>query len=164
MELKLKVKVLLEMCLILLLCIFSGCTLDTGKVDIYNNNEKIARDGDSYSYVGRSESGSKNDITVKYGKFSGAETVWNIESVGESEIIIKYDSNVESGDFKGVLINSEKNVEDILEGTEAGEKTIKLTEGKYRFKFVGNKAKGKIEISIETEEDEQVKIRKVDND
>jgi len=44
------------------------------------------------------------------------------------------------------------------------QRTIKLTEGKYRFKFVGNKAKGKIEISIKTEEDEQVKIRKVDND
>jgi len=148
----------------LLLCTFSGCTLNTGKSDIYNNNEKIARDGDSYSYVGRNESGSKNDINVKYGKFSGSETIWNIESEGECEIAIKYDSKVESGDFKGVLINPEKQVEDILLGTEEGEKTIKLTEGKYRFKFVGNKAKGEIKISIDTGEEEYVKIRKVDND
>ncbi|WP_346917285.1 hypothetical protein [Clostridium sp.] len=161
---KLKIKVLLVMCLMLLLCTFSGCTLNTGKADVYNNNEKIAQDGDSYSYVGRNESGSKNEITVKYGKFSGSDTIWNIESEGQSEITIKYDSKVESGDFKGVLISPEKQVEDILVGTETGEKTIKLTQGKYRFKFVGNKAKGKIEISIETEEEEPVKIRKVDND
>ncbi len=148
----------------LLLYTFSGCTLDTGKADIYDNNERIAKDGDSYSYVGRNESGSKNEITVKYGKFSGSDTVWNIESEGQSEITIKYNSKVETGDFKGVLISPEKQVEDILVGTETGERTIKLTEGKYRFKFVGNKAKGKIEISIKTEEDEQVKIRKVDND
>jgi len=162
--LKLKNKTFLGICLILLLCSFSGCTLDTGKADVYDNNEKIAKDGDSYSYVGRNESGSKNEITVKYRKFSGADTIWNIESEGKSEITIKYDSKVESGDFKGVLISPEKQVEDILVGTETGERTIKLTEGKYRFKFVGNKAKGKIEISIKTEEDEQVKIRKVDND
>lgn len=161
---KFKIKILLGICLMLLLCTFSGCTLDTGKADIYDNNEKIAKDGDSYSYVGRNESGSKNEITVKYGKFSGSDTIWNIESEGQSEITIKYDSKVESGDFKGVLISPEKKVEDILVGTETGERTIKLTEGKYRFKFVGNKAKGKIEISIKTEEDEQVKIRKVDND
>jgi len=162
--LKLKIKILLGICLMMLLYTLSGCTLDAGKVDIYNNNEKIAQDRDSYSYVGRNESGSKNEITVKYGKFSGSDTIWNIESEGQSEITIKYDSKVESGDFKGVLISPEKQVEDILVGTETGEKTIKLTEGKYRFKFVGNKAKGKIEISIETEEEEPVKIRKVDND
>ncbi len=161
---KLKNKTFLGICLILLLCSFSGCTLDTGKADVYDNNEKIAKDGDSYSYVGRNESGSKNEITVKYGKFSGADTIWNIESEGQSEITIKYDSKVESGDFTGVLISPEKQVEDILVGTKTGERTIKLIEGKYRFKFVGNKAKGKIEISIKTEEDEQVKIRKVDND
>ncbi len=148
----------------MLLYTLSGCTLDAGKANIYNNNEKIAQDRDSYSYVGRNESGSKNDIIVKYGKFSGTDTIWNIESEGQSEITIKYDSKVESGDFKGVLISPEKQVEDILVGTETGEKTIKLTEGKYKFKFVGNKAKGKIEISIETEEEEYVKIRKVDND
>ncbi|WP_346961962.1 hypothetical protein [Clostridium sp.] len=161
---KLKIKVLLVMCLMLLLCTFSGCTLNTGKANIYNNNEKIAQDGDSYSYVGRNESGSKNEITVKYGKFSGSDTIWNIESEGQSEITIKYDSKVESGDFKGVLINPEKQVENILVGTEEGEKTIKLTEGKYRFKFVGNKAKGEIKISIDSEEEKHVKIRKVDND
>ncbi len=158
-----KNKVHLGLFLLFLLVTFSGCTLDTGKADIYNNNEKIARDGDSYSYVGRNESGSKNEITVKYGKFSGAETIWTIESEGNSEVTIKYDSKVESGDFKGVLINPQKHIEDILVGTESGEKTIKLTEGKYRFKFVGDKAKGEIEISIEDEHKNHVKIRKVDN-
>ncbi len=158
-----KNKVCLGFFLLLLLVTFNGCTLDTGKADIYNDNEKIARDGDNYTYVGRNESGSKNEITVKYGKFSGAETIWTIESEGNSEVIIKYDSKVESGDFKGVLINPQKHIEDILVGTESGEKTIKLTEGKYRFKFVGDKAKGEIEISIKDEHKNHVKIRKVDN-
>jgi hypothetical protein len=159
----LKNKICLGFFLLFLLVTFSGCTLDTGKADIYNDNEKIARDGDSYTYVGRNESGSKNEVTVKYGKFSGAETIWTIESEGNSEVIIKYDSKVESGDFKGVLINPQKHIEDILVGTESGEKTIKLTEGKYKFKFVGDKAKGEIEISIEDGHKDHVKIRKVDN-
>lgn len=158
---KLKNKVLLGICLLLLMCTFTGCDMDNEKGDIYNDNERISRDGDSYSYMRRSQSSSNNHITIKYGKFSGTDTIWIIESKGDSEITFDYDSQVESGDFKGVLITPEKEVETVLEGTDDGEKTIKLTEGKYRFKFVGSKAKGKIEISIE--ESENVKVRQVDN-
>lgn len=159
--LKLRNKVLLGICLLFLIGTFTGCGTGNEKGDIYNDNDRISRDGDSYSYTGRSQSSSNNQITVKYGKFSGADTIWIVESKGDCEITFDYDSQVESGDFKGVLITPEKQVETVLEGTEDGEKTIKLAEGEYRFKFVGSKAKGKIKISIE--ESKNVKVRQVDN-
>lgn len=158
---RLRNKIVLGAWLLFLMCTFTGCGIGNEKGGIYNDNDRISRDGDSYSYIARSQSSSNNHITVKYGKFSGTDTIWSIESKGDCEITFDYDSEVESGDFKGVLITPEKEVETVLEGTDNGEKTIKLTEGKYRFKFVGSKAKGKIDISIE--ENEDVKVRQVDN-
>lgn len=158
---KLRNKLLLGLCLLFLLGTLSGCNADSEKDDMYSNNNKISPDVDSYSYVRRSESSSKNHINVKYGKFSGTDTIWIIESNGGSEITFNYDSKVDSGDFKGVLITPEKQVETVLEGVGKGEKTIKLSEGEYRFKFVGKKAKGKIDISIE--EDDDAKITEMDD-
>lgn len=43
------------------------------------------------------------------------------------KITINYDSTVEKGNFKLVLINPENEIETILEGTDQSSKTIKLT-------------------------------------
>lgn len=158
---KLRNKVLLGLCLLFLLGTLSGCNVDSEEDDMYSNNDKISTDFDSYSYLRRNESGSEDHINFKYGKFSGTDTIWIIESNGDGEITFNYDSKVDSGDFKGVLITPEKQVETVLEGVDKGEKTIKLSEGEYRFKFVGKKAKGKIDISIE--EDDDAKITKMDD-
>ena len=117
--------------------------------NIYNNNDKIVQDGDSYTNISRTCTGnSKDEIDIKYSGFYGDDTIFILESKEDGEVTFNFDSTVNSGDFKAVLINPKKEIENILEGTEQGNKTIKLAKGKYRFKIVGRNAKGEINISI----------------
>ena len=63
---------------------------------------------------------------MKYSGFSGDDTIWILNSHKDGEITFNYDSTVNSGDFKVVLINPQKGIENILEGTEQGNKTTNI--------------------------------------
>ncbi|KOA18849.1 hypothetical protein CLHOM_27880 [Clostridium homopropionicum DSM 5847] len=145
---KLKSKFLLYSWLFLIIVIGSGCGVSQDKKNIYSNNDIIAQEADSFSFGTRSDTGnSKDEVNIKYSGFYGADTIWIIEAEENQEIILKYNSNVKSGDFKLVLINPKKEIENILVGTQQGDKTIKLTKGKYVIKIVGRNAKGEINIT-----------------
>lgn len=159
LKLKLKNKVLFCICLLFLIGNII-CGVVFAKNNIYNNNDKIVEYDYSYNYINRIGEGEKSNdkIDIKYSGFYGTDTIWILESKEESEITFNYDSKVNSGDFKAVLINPQKEVKNILEGTEEGSKTIKLAKGKYKFKLVGRNAEGKINISID--ENKNVEISK----
>jgi uncharacterized protein YxeA len=151
LKLKLKNKILFCICLLFLIGIIIICRVVFAKNNIYNNNEKIVKYDYSYNYTNRIGEGenSNDKIDIKYSGFYGTDTIWILESKEESEITFNYDSIVNSGDFKAVLINSQNEIENILEGTDQGNKTMKLAKGKYKFKLVGRNAEGKVKISID---------------
>ena len=156
---KLRNKILFCICLLFLIGnIIFGVVFT--KNNIYNNNDKIVEYDYRYNYINKIGEGKKPDdeIDIKYSGFSGIDTIWILESKEESEITFNYDSTVNSGDFKAVLINPQKEVKNILEGTEQGSKTIKLAKGKYKFKLVGRNAEGKINITID--ENKNIEISK----
>lgn len=145
---KLRSKFLLYSFLSLIIVISSGCGVSEDKKNIYSNNDIIVQEADSFSFRTRNDAGdSKEEVNIKYNGFYGADTIWIIEAEADEEIMLKYNSNVNSGDFKVVLINPKKEIENILEGTQQGDKTIKLTKGKYAIKIVGRNAKGEIKIA-----------------
>jgi len=145
---KLKSKFLLSLYLFLIILIGSGCGVSQDKKNIYSNNDIITQEADSFSFKTRKDTGnSKDEVNIKYNGFYGADTIWVIESENDEEIILKYNSNVKSGEFKVVLINPKKEIENILVGSQQGDKTIKLTKGKYVIKIVGRNAKGEINIT-----------------
>lgn len=125
---------------------------------MYNNNDKIVQEDNNYTYVTCESTIKNNEIEIKYSDFSGIDTICSLEVKEDTEVTFYYDSTVNNGKFKVVLINPKSEVETILEGTEQSGKTIKLTKGKYRFKNVGVNADGKIRISISSSSD--VKITK----
>lgn len=131
---------------------------NSNKKNIYNNNDKIVQEDNNNTYVTCKSSIKNNEIEMKYGGFSGIDTICFLEVKEDTEITFDYDSTVDDGKFKAVLINPKNEVETILEGTEQSSKTIKLTKGKYRFRNVGANADGKIRISISSNSD--VKITK----
>jgi len=148
MGVKLKSKFLLSLYLFLIILIGSGCGVSQDKKNIYSNNDIITQEADSFSFKTRKDTGnSKDEVNIKYNGFYGADTIWVIESENDEEIILKYNSNVKSGEFKVVLINPKKEIENILVGSQQGDKTIKLTKGKYVIKIVGRNAKGEINIT-----------------
>ena len=119
---KLKNKILLCICLLFLIGIIINCGVVFAKNNIYNNNEKIVEEDYSYNYTNRIGEGenSNDKIDIKYSGFYGTDTIWILESKEESEITFNYDSTVNSGGFKAVLISPQKEIENILEGTEQG--------------------------------------------
>ncbi|EHI99632.1 hypothetical protein CDLVIII_3047 [Clostridium sp. DL-VIII] len=148
-------KFLLGFCLIFLIGTMCGCGFsnqnendNSNKVNMYNDNDKIVQENNNYTYINCNFSRNNNVIEIKYGSFSGIDTICFLEAKEDTEITFDYDSTVDNGKFKAVLINPKNEVETIVEGTDQSSKTIKLTKGQYSFKNVGANAAGKIKISF----------------
>lgn len=145
----LKNKLLLCVCLLFLVSV-TGCGISNNHQNVYNSIEEIAQQGDSYTYGNRLCNEQSNDkLNLKYDGFSGTDTIWILESKEDGEITVDYDSTIDKGDFKVVLAYPDsKEVENIFEGTERGNKTIKLKKGESRLKLVGKNAAGDLKISL----------------
>jgi hypothetical protein len=135
--------------------IMNGCALtnqdsntNNNKVNMYSNNDKIIQEDDEYMYIIFENKKMNNEIEIKYSGFSGIDTIYFLEAKEDTEITMNYDSTVEKGKFKLVLINPDNEIETILEGTDQSSKTIKLTKGKYRLSNVGANTAGNIKFSI----------------
>lgn len=132
----------------------TGCSgINSKQKNIYTNNEQIAEEGDTYSYLSRI--GSKdsiektNQINLQFSKFYGTDTLYNIVSKGKQKLVFNFTSEITTGKFKAVLITPAEEVLVIFEGSDEGTRIIDIDEGKYIFKIVGQGAKGKIQIDIE---------------
>lgn len=159
-----KNKFLLGFCILFLISIMSGCGLsinqdendNSNKENMYNDNDKIIEKDNNYTSRTFRSNRNNNKLEIKYSGFSGIDTICFLEAKEDTEITFNYDSTVENGKFKVVLINPKNEVENILEGTEQNSKTIKLTKGKYSLKNVGANADGKVEIDISSNSDVKI--------
>ena len=160
---KIKNKFLLGFYLIFLIGIMCGCgfsnqnkNMNSNKENMYNNHDKIVQEDNNYTYVTSGSTRENNEIEIKYSGFSGIDTICFLEAKEDTEITFNYDSTVDNGKFKAVLIDPNNEAENILEGTEQSNKTIKLTKGKYDLKNVGANADGKIKIYINSNSDVKI--------
>lgn len=147
---------------LLLTLLLSACSSNGDKKGIYNDNSKIIKEGDSYTYKERKGETTENGCNIEFSSFSGMETIWSIEALKEDKITINFNSKVNKGDFKLVLITTDNEVINILENTQEGNSEVTIKEGKSRIKFVGKATSGSCEISI-LSKDEDIKIAAVDN-
>ena len=131
-------------------CLFisSSCGISTYQKSLYNDNSKIIKQGDSYSFLKRAENTYNNKTSVKFGTFYGMETIWTIDAKSEGNIKINYKTQIKGGKFKIVFITPENEIKTICEGTQNGSILIKAEMGKSRIKIVGNETKGECELSI----------------
>lgn len=143
------------------LIMLSSCgNINENKQSIYDDDGKIVRSGDSYNYVKKSENSTKYKVGMTFGTFNGMDTLWRLESEGDASFTIEYDSEIDKGKFKCVLISPDDEVINIFEQSEEGIKTYKLLEGTSRIKIVGNNAGGAIAFVVSS--DEEISIQKVD--
>lgn len=143
----------LYLSLILLMCSIYGCNMsynrNTVYSNMYNDNEKISQTNENHIYTtaGVTKDSDQN-LSLKYGGFLGVDAVWSINSKEDGEITLDYNSKVDSGDFKVVLVNPQKEIENISVGTNQGSKTLKLSKGESVLKLVGNNANGNVKLTI----------------
>jgi len=132
-----------------LIIAFYGCsTAGDEKKKNYSDDELIRSEGDSFSFQDRTGETGDSQIEVKYSKFIGAQTIWNIAVDKQGEIKFEFKSDVDGGKFKGVLIPESGDITTVFEGSKEGSHMVVLPEGKYRFKIVGNNASGEIKIDL----------------
>ncbi|EKQ53089.1 MULTISPECIES: hypothetical protein [unclassified Clostridium] len=149
--------------LILLISFINGCNMgynrNTVYSNIYNDNEKIAQTSENHIYTtADTTKDSDRNLSLKYSGFLGVDAIWSINSKENGEITLDYDSKVNSGDFKIVLVNPKKEIENILIGTDHGRKTLKLSNGEYVLKLVGNNANGNVKLTISQSKNAEIAL------
>lgn len=134
----------------LISCLFisSSCGISEYQKNLYNDNSKIIKQGDSYSFLKRAGNTYNNKTSVKFGTFNGMETLWTVNTKNEGNIKINYKTQISRGKFKIVFITPEDEIKTICENTQNGSIVIKTKKGKSRIKIVGNDAKGECELSL----------------
>lgn len=148
-----KKNMLLGIFIIFLISFIEGCNMsynrNTVYGNIYNDNDKISQISENHIYTTASTTkDSDRNLSLKYSGFLGVDAIWSINSKEDGEITLDYDSKVNSGDFKVVLVYPNKDIENILVGADSGSKTIKLSKGEYVLKIVGNNANGNVKLTI----------------
>jgi len=127
---------------------------------IFNDEDKIVKDSDSHTYSVRQGKSKGNETDIKFTSFSGTDTIFRITSDTGSDIVFNFESIVDKGDFKVVLITPDNEIIEIVNGGKEGNEIVKLKEGTSRVKLVGRKSKGQIKMDIEAEEN--IKIKTID--
>ena len=146
MKKKLKIALLtvLTAISVLAVCLFAGCKVDYAA--IYNDDAKIITYS-GYTSVNLTEIKTSSKYSCKCSKFSGVNEIKKFTVESGSELDVKL--NVESGDFKLVLTNSD-NVYVLKEGSYDGAPLTfeNIPEGSYRLKMVGVAAKVDLQINF----------------
>jgi len=139
-------------CLYLLfVTVLTGCAAGQDKQKLFDDDAAIVQDGDSYTFVNRTGSTDSDEaLVLAYTGFSGVQTIWTMEASGTSKVDFEFDSMVDAGDFKVVLVTPDKEVVTLLSGTKQGAATQELTPGKYAVKLVGRNAGGQLSLSLMT--------------
>lgn len=149
-------KIFIVLSLSLFLLGVGGCNVSDYQKSIYSDNSKIAKEADSYTFNNRIGSTNKNETNIEFSAFTGMETIWIIEVKEEGSVSVNYESKIENGDFKTVLISPNGVLTNIFEQSKSGTSTLNLQKGKNRIKIVGNDAKGEVTLLIKIDEDMQI--------
>ncbi|WP_353097620.1 hypothetical protein [Tissierella praeacuta] len=118
--------------------------------ELYNDDEKIVEDYDSFIYFSQDREGKGSEFKMSFEEFSGTNTIMKIECDEKEELALTYNTEVNSGELKLVFINSDNEIETIVEGDGSGDYITTLKNGNYRVKAAGKYAKGNVEIKADT--------------
>ena len=119
----------------------SGCVQLSMDRMIFDDNEKIVREADTYSYITKRGDVIDQKASFEIRGFYGTDTIYQFEQQGELTIHLNVD--LTSGRFKVVFIDPQQNIT-ILNSSQ----TMILNEGTYRIKLVGENAYAKVDMDI----------------
>lgn len=133
----------------------SGCSLGNNhEQNIPQNKGKIGKIDTLSEETVEDES---NNMKVSFGIIKGPFTLYYITAKEESDIVINFESDIEKGDFKVVLVGADDEIIDIFEGTSKDSKTIAVKEGESRIDIIGEATNGKVDINIEAGKNIEIK-------
>lgn len=122
-------------------------------VAVYDNNEKIASESNTFNLDAVEQEIEDGQMTANVERMEGMETIWAFSSEEDKEIDITYNLSVYSGKLKMALITPDGKVNVIeecdTEMTEPLKSTLNIQSGENRIKLVaGRDTKFDMEVSI----------------
>lgn len=140
---------------LLISCLLTACGSNP-MAEIYENDSKIASEGNSFSYYEDIEQNVEDSsfIASVHG-MDGMDTVWTYNAETESEIQIDFDMALSVGNVKVVFISPDGQLDNIAECTEEetleGTKAVAVKKGENRIKIV-SREKAEFDISLNIDE------------
>ncbi len=122
-----------------------SCTTDYAR--LFNNQRALRAEEDQFYF--RIRNGRINP-GMEFQDYSGINTIWMLNSPGESWITCSYDLQIDKGRFKVILISPAGEILNIVETSISGTRTINLLPGESRIRIVGARTTGKIDFYLET--------------
>ena len=140
----------ISLLLVLLSIFLISCQSGADKAIIYDDDSLIALTADSHFYSLYEDSSEKiaNQIILDFRGFSGRDTLFSLTVTAESSITLSYQSNVEVGNLKLVMVDEASQVQTLFSGQNDTTTSLTLSEGTYYIKLVGSKAFGDIDLLI----------------
>lgn len=132
------------MIFIVLSMVLVGCSKNY-MASIYNDNEKISSDANSFNLDVDKQSIDGQNFKGVIKKIEGMDTIWTYESDKDMELDMTYLLNVVSGKLKLVLISPDSSVTTLIERSKESEvvdyatNTLQIKKGLNRIKIVANK-------------------------
>ena len=114
---------------------------------LYDNDEAIASEADSYSFRNRTGRSEGNSTDMKF-YLTGMDTIWQLSAEENCSLTVSFDITMKSGQFKVVLISPDNEVETIVEGSATGQKEISIMPGQSRIKIVGKETETELKLSL----------------
>ncbi len=137
----------------------TGCSISEFQKSIYNDDSKIVKQADSYSFKSRIGSTTNEKSDIKFATFYGMDTLWSVEAKEETIVNLEYDLKIEKGDFKVILVSPDNKVSTLVYGTKAGQQDLKLQKGSSRIKIVGRDAKGQVKLYMKGDKGLKIKSK-----
>jgi hypothetical protein len=138
----------------------SGCgKMNKEASSVYDNNDKIVNDADTYYMSNSVKKSRNNSYSFKASNFSGSNTIAKITFNSPKEYEIRYSVKIQEGNLKLVVIDKDKNIIYTSENT-SGDVSYKLDgkNGPYRIKLVGKNAKFQVTSKFENTKDVELDI------
>lgn len=127
----------------------TACGVGAKQQAVYDDDAQIVQAGDSYSFAWRTGMMDENQLTVEYRRFYGVQTIWTIDAASEQKLRLEFDSTVQKGKFKIVLVSPGDELLVVLEQGGRGVSELDIPPGEHALKIVGHNAAGKIELQVE---------------
>lgn len=140
--------VLLFTLLLPLLLAIAGCSsVSDEQKRIYDDNSRIARQGDTYFFKSRVGNSDNRGMAITFSEFNGKQTVWTLQSGSSTTVDLAADANIAGGRFKVCLVSPSREVTPIFEGSHKGPVKLTVPAGKSEVVLVGQSARGELAIA-----------------
>lgn len=135
--------------LVLMLLVLSGCRYsDPYRLSFYDDNARIAQQGDSYTFSDRLGRTVANELSLTFTSFTGKQTIWVIPAGQDLSMELDLNNEITGGRFKVCLIDPNHQVSAISEGSQTGTINLNIPKGENVLTIVGSRASGTVAMTL----------------